>query len=266
MKITIFTSNQPRHLNFVNLLSNLGAEVYAVLECNTVFPGQVSDFFKKSESMKKYFTKVLSAEKKIFGQISFSHTMQRTLSIKSGDLNLLDKNVLASALKSDIYIVFGSSYIKGWLIDFLVENRALNIHMGVSPYFRGSSCNFWALYKNKADLVGATIHMLSKGLDSGDMLYHALPTLDGCDNAFDFTMKSVQVAQESLCQKIEEKTIFDLPRQKQDKTREISYTRNEHFNDYVVDDFLGRSTIIKDIQSQIQNRVQSDLFLNPIFA
>lgn len=266
MKITIFTSNQPRHLNFVNLLSNIGAEVHAVLECNTVFPGQISDFFKKSESMQKYFTKVLQAEKKIFGQLNFSHDMQRTLSIKSGDLNRLDRDVLAPALNSDIYIVFGSSYIKGWLIDFLVENRALNIHMGVSPYFRGSSCNFWALYKNRADLVGATIHMLSKGLDSGDMLYHALPTLEDCDNAFDFTMKSVKVAQQSLCEKIKERSIFDLPRQKQDKSIEISYTRNEHFNDHIVDDFLNRNTVIEDIKAQIQSRDEFELFLSPVFG
>ena len=77
-------------------------------------------------------------------------------------------------LKSDLYIFFGSSYIKGPLVNFLIKKKAINIHMGISPYYRGADCNFWAMYDGNSHLVGATIHMLSKGLDSGAILYHAM--------------------------------------------------------------------------------------------
>ena len=43
--------------------------------------------------------------------------------------------------------------------------------MGVSPYYRGADCNFWALYDSNYHLVGSTIHYLSKGIDSGDIIY-----------------------------------------------------------------------------------------------
>ena len=46
--------------------------------------------------------------------------------------------------------------------------------MGVSPYYKGADCNFWALQDYKPQFVNATIHYLSKGLDTGDILYHAL--------------------------------------------------------------------------------------------
>ena len=82
--------------------------------------------------------------------------------------------MLNSFLKSDMYIVFGSSFIKGELANFLIKKKAINIHMGVSPYYRGTDCNFWALYDNNPHLVGATIHFLSKGLDNGPILYHAM--------------------------------------------------------------------------------------------
>jgi len=39
--------------------------------------------------------------------------------------------------------------------------------MGISPYYRGNDCNFWALNDNNPHLVGSTIHLLSKGLDNG---------------------------------------------------------------------------------------------------
>ena len=80
--------------------------------------------------------------------------------IKQGDLNSLEKD-LNFALKSDLFIVFGSSFIKNeWLINFLIK-KAINIHMGLSPFYKGSSCNFWALYDNP-EHVGATIHYLSR--------------------------------------------------------------------------------------------------------
>ena len=83
-----------------------------------------------------------------------------------GDLNHLKKADLKDFLESDIYVVFGSSYIKGFLVDFLIKRKAINIHMGLSPYYRGADCNFWALQDDNPHYVGATIHLLSKGLDS----------------------------------------------------------------------------------------------------
>ena len=73
------------------------------------------------------------------------------------------------------------------MIDFLIKD-AINIHMGISPYYRGSSCNFWAIYDGNPSYVGATIHLLSKGLDSGDILFHCLPKPLNNDGVFDFTM------------------------------------------------------------------------------
>ena len=34
--------------------------------------------------------------------------------------------------------------------------------MGLSPFYRGSSCNFWAIKDKKPEFVGSTIHYLSK--------------------------------------------------------------------------------------------------------
>ncbi len=240
MKITVFSSNQPRHISLARELGRIADEVFYISEVNTVFPGKVADFFNKSEVMQKYFEKVIASEAKIFGEIGFIPNNVRTLSIKSGDLNRLNRSKLEEALKSDVYVVFGASYIKGWLIDFLVENYALNIHMGISPYYRGSSCNFWALYDNNPNYVGATIHMLSKGLDSGDMLFHCLPKLSDGHSPFDFTMQSVAAAQYGLCEALSDGNIFSMDRVAQDKSQELRYTRNSDFTDQVANDFLSR--------------------------
>ena len=260
MKITIFSSNQPRHISLARELSKIADEVFFISEVNTVFPGKIADFFKKTDVMQNYFNNVIKSEKKIFGDIGFMSANVRTISIKSGDLNLLTRDQLQEALQSNIYVVFGASYIKGWLIDFLVKNDALNIHMGISPYYRGSSCNFWALYDSNPSYVGATIHMLSKGLDSGDMLFHCLPKYIEGDTPFDFTMRSVLSANFGLCQSIADGSIFTMERSTQDKTKELRYSRNSDFTDDVADEFLNRKYCINS-----QSLVDYPELLNPIF-
>ena len=59
MKITLFSSNQPRHINLARELGKIADQVYLVSEVNTVFPGKVADFFKKSDVMKRYFENVI---------------------------------------------------------------------------------------------------------------------------------------------------------------------------------------------------------------
>ena len=260
MKITLFSSNQPRHLNLAKSLSNIADKVFFISEVSTIRPGETDDFYRKSDTMKNYFSNVIESEKKIFGDICFLPANVRQLAIKSGDLNKLSKNVLSEALNSEIYIVFGSSYIKGWLIDFLVSKNAFNIHMGISPYYRGSSCNFWALYDKNPSYVGATIHMLSKGLDSGDILFHCIPKPQKGDNCFDFTMRSVKTAHNGLIDALDDKRIFTFPRKKQNKENQIRYSKNSEFNDEVALEFLLKDYKVENFDINYPNLI-SPFFL-----
>lgn len=261
MKITVFTSNQPRHLHLIEKLSYICDELYAIQECNTVFPGQVKDFFNNSLVMQNYFKKVMDAEKEIFGSIKFLPGNVKQLAIKSGDLNLLSTKQSFEALQSDVYIVFGSSFIKDPLIEFLIEKKTYNIHMGVSPYYRGSSCNFWAPYDGHPELIGATIHMLSRGLDSGDMLYHALPKPEKID-CFLLGMKAVKVAHESIVDRIQSKELFTYKTVKQNKALEIRYTRNCDFTDEVIQKYLNEAFTPDEVFHRLSQR-NLDMFQLP---
>lgn len=256
MRITVFTSNQPRHLSLIRELAGISDEVFAVIEVNTLFPGKRADFYNRSEVMQRYFSKVIRSERKVFGKIALLPSNVRTLILKSGDLNDLTMDVLTPVLRSDEYIVFGSSYIKGDLIDFLVTKGAYNIHMGVSPYYRGSSCNFWAAYDRNYTLVGATIHLLSKGLDSGPILFHVLPA--PTDDVFDLGMNAVQSAHIGLVQQLASGKIKEYQPITQDRTREIRYTKNIDFSDRVALEYLdnlpAREEIMHSFTSMDKNK------------
>ena len=65
------------------------------------------------------------------------------------------------------------------------------------------------MYDNNPHLVGSTIHLLTKGLDSGPILYHALSKLK-TSNPFEYTMSTVKSAFHSLKKKLMDKSIFYL--------------------------------------------------------
>jgi hypothetical protein len=88
--------------------------------------------------------------------------------------------------------------------------------------------------------VGATIHMLSKGLDSGDMLFHCLPKYIEGDTPFDFTMRSVLAAHYGLCESISDCSIFSAERVSQNKSKELRSTKNADFTDVEANEFLLR--------------------------
>ena len=61
--------------------------------------------------------------------------------------------------------------------------------MGVSPYYRGI-LHFWALNDGNP-FSWLTIHLISKGVDNGNILYHAMPN-NNITDPFEYTMSSVK--------------------------------------------------------------------------
>ena len=259
MKITLFTSNQNRHNYLINLLLDVSDELFVIQECGTIFPGVIPGHYNDSLIMKKYFENVNNAQFHLFGNTYVNNKKKniKILTMVFGDLNQCSKNSLSDFLKSDIYVVFGSSYIKGELVDFLVKQKAINIHAGISPYYRGTDCNFWALYDGNPHLVGSTIHLLSKGLDSGPILYHAMSNIK--TSPFEYTMSSVKSAFHSIAEKIKDNSILKIKPIIQDKSKELRYSKKNDFNEEIVKKYFE-----KDINLN-QNKFDNHLLKEPFF-
>ena len=234
MKVTLFTSNNHRHNYLINLLSNFCNELWVVQEPKRLFTKKKYKKYQSRDIIEKYFVKVLEAQNKIFKKETLNKDNKniKILPILNGQLNNLPLSYFHDFLKSDIYIVYGSSYIKNELVDFLIKQKTLNIHAGVSPYYRGTDCNFWALYDNNSHLVGSTIHLLSKGLDQGPILYHAMSNIK--TNPFEYTMSTVKSAFHSIAERIQDRSIFTIKPLVQDKSKEVRYSKKNQFNEDIL--------------------------------
>ena len=75
-------------------------------------------------------------------------------------------------------------------------------------------------------------------------------------------MKSVEVAHNSLVERIKNAEIFDIKSVVQDKKKEIKYTINADFTDEVAKDYLDSLPDEKKIFEILSKRDES-MFLNP---
>ncbi len=90
--------------------------------------------------------------------------------IEKGDINE-DKYIEEIiSLNPDLIIAYGCSLIKPPLIKYF-SNRFLNVHLGLSPYYRGSGTNFFPLVNNEPEYVGATFMYIDEGIDTGDIIH-----------------------------------------------------------------------------------------------
>ena len=60
------------------------------------------------------------------------------------------------------------------------RSGAINVHPGINPRYRGAGGSFWAIYENRFDMVGVTIHSVEKKVDAGQIYFQAtLPKMKG---------------------------------------------------------------------------------------
>jgi folate-dependent phosphoribosylglycinamide formyltransferase PurN len=54
-----------------------------------------------------------------------------------------------------------------------VEVPFINYHAGITPKYRGVHGGYWAKAEGDAGNFGVTVHLIDKGIDTGDVLYQA---------------------------------------------------------------------------------------------
>ena len=101
------------------------------------------------------------------------------------------------ALSPDVVLVFGTGILRDPFLSAFA-GRIINIHLGLSPYYRGAGTNFWPLVNREPEYVGATIHYIDAGIDTGPILSHARPEIVRGDGPHDVGNKTIVAAAESL--------------------------------------------------------------------
>jgi phosphoribosylglycinamide formyltransferase 1 len=73
-------------------------------------------------------------------------------------------------LTPDLLVCYGSSIVRSPLLDIFL-GRFINVHLGLSPYYRGSGTNVWPMINRELHMVGATFMQIDKGIDTGEIIH-----------------------------------------------------------------------------------------------
>lgn len=145
-------------------------------------------------------------DKRVFKQIFTEKPYDR---IENNSVDILEvQDINSEKTKSfiqskspDLVIVSGTPILKEPIIK---SARIINLHPGYAPQYRGRYGAFWPIYNEEPQLVGATIHFIDKGIDTGAILAQQRVVFDRGDTLKSITYKQQKVGVDLLVKCIKE--------------------------------------------------------------
>lgn len=84
-------------------------------------------------------------------------------------------------LDPDLIISYGCSIINSKLLEHF-KDRFINVHLGLSPYYRGSGTNYFPFVNNEPVFCGVTFMHIDRGIDTGEIIHQIRAELRYGDN------------------------------------------------------------------------------------
>ena len=87
-------------------------------------------------------------------------------------VNSLEARDALKALAPDVVVVNGTRIIEPETLQ-VCSATFLNMHAGITPLYRGVHGGYWALAERRPELTGTTVHLVSRGIDTGRVVGQA---------------------------------------------------------------------------------------------
>ena len=225
IKIIIITANELRHKFFRRKIAlfknvkvklclaekNSSRQYYKVIKSKNFSKIEKKHFLDRQKSEKKYFSNFL----KKYPEIKNLKIIER------GEFNF-NQSIIKKifTFKPDLIISYGCSIIKRPIIT-KYKKKFINIHLGLSPYYKGSATNFWPLVNNEPQFLGVSFLKIDEGIDTGPIIHQIRPDLDIDDNVHDIGNKLIIKAVRVLEKLISKFKNLKGKKQKKIKTEKI---------------------------------------------
>ena len=215
MKIVILTDKSERHYYFCNEIIDKTKKVVGIITGGKkTFQPKGSLVLKKLKRglyfrmIRKFFLDMLfynygkpfNDEKERFENFYFGGSRERFNKLKGdiphksvnpnkGSINDQEYVNFIKERNPDVILVMGTCLLSREIMK--LAPYVINLHTGLSPYYRGGNTNLWPFINLEYGFFGVTIHHLSSGIDSGDIIYTKRLQVSRLDNFFSINSKSI---------------------------------------------------------------------------
>ncbi|WP_340117708.1 formyl transferase [Pelagibius sp. 7325] len=188
-RIVMITSDHRRHRWVAARLAQAGSLVGIVAERKPA--ASPSSTANSDIAVQSYFRARDKAERRYFSDApDYAALGAPVLRVPWGGANAPEAASFVTDLAPDVIVLFGSCIIKEPLLG-QHAGRMINMHLGLSPYYRGSATNFWPLVDGLPECVGVTVHHAILKVDGGAILAQARPDVALGDDAHDLGCKTI---------------------------------------------------------------------------
>ncbi|MBI4346962.1 MAG: hypothetical protein HY553_08920, partial [Elusimicrobia bacterium] len=186
VRVVVLTSTFLRHQFVANRLAEALTVVGVWQEVKAFRPEQAATTRDEAAVLARHFAERDASEETYFAddralRVSPGAVCRR---VPPGGLNDPAEVARMVAIAPDVLVVFGTGLLRRPLLDEF-GGRLVNLHLGLSPYYRGAGTNFWPLVNREPEYVGATVHVLDAGIDTGPIIAHVRPDIAAGDGPHD---------------------------------------------------------------------------------
>lgn len=175
MRIALLTGTSLRHKYMAHQLADAMDVVLVVAEKKSTAITAVNGYSPDEAALlRAHFESRDKTENAFFGNYSKFPIKIPCIHEDHGGLH---NEAVLSALKHynvDAVALFGSSIVKEPILS-LFPKKVVNLHLGLSPYYRGSGTNFFPLLYGEPECLGATFHLATAAVDAGGILHQFRP-------------------------------------------------------------------------------------------
>lgn len=190
VSVIVITGDSKRHLYFVCEMEKHFRVLKVISEVKFDYKKAYEES-PDSELVNFHFTARDKSEDIYFGN---SHPKSEILKLEKGMVNAPETVTMLANLNADLVLLYGTSIIKKPLLEYY-SGKVINMHLGLSPYYRGSGTNFWPIVDGLPECVGATIHLAIPQVDAGPILHQVRPEgIQETDNIHDLGNKVIKTA------------------------------------------------------------------------
>ena len=143
------------------------------------------------ELINEHFQHLADTEASFFTGKSWDALAVEPTTVPWGSLNTDELSQQLTDAKLDAVAVFGCGIIKSPVLEVLPKGKTLNIHQGLSPYYRGGATNFWPFVNGELELIGVTLHLIDAGIDTGEIVAHGRPDIEADDTQHSIGCKTI---------------------------------------------------------------------------
>lgn len=175
MRIIILTGSELRHHFFRKYIASQSTIDVVCSFCESQdgnLQKLVASDIKESVELRDFHLMIRDKTEQDFFEVFCDTVTDKSnpVFIKKGAINEQSHINAIIEMSPDLIISYGCSIIKGPLIEYF-DKKFINIHLGLSPYYKGAGTNFWPFVNNELTFVGVTFMYLDKGIDTGNIIH-----------------------------------------------------------------------------------------------